>query len=143
MSIRRNDPCPCGSGRKYKRCCSEGDEARERGQRVAESERERQLATGDEDMALAIAKTVRTVMAKDSQELGSLLDRFADVLTTDPLLVTLRFDEAEFAAAVEQSLSRLGRVQGPARPCVSSRTRCTSSAAAASSDGCTKGSRAP
>ena len=19
--IRRNDPCPCGSGRKYKRCC--------------------------------------------------------------------------------------------------------------------------
>ena len=67
-------------------------------------------------MALAIAKTVRTVMAKDSQELGSLLDRFADVLTTDPLLVTLRFDEAEFAAAVEQSLSRLGRVQGPSSP---------------------------
>ncbi|MDA8016532.1 MAG: SEC-C domain-containing protein [Thermoanaerobaculia bacterium] len=21
MSIGRNDPCPCGSGRKYKRCC--------------------------------------------------------------------------------------------------------------------------
>jgi membrane protein YdbS with pleckstrin-like domain len=20
--IRRNDPCPCGSGRKYKRCCA-------------------------------------------------------------------------------------------------------------------------
>jgi hypothetical protein len=20
--VRRNDPCPCGSGRKYKRCCS-------------------------------------------------------------------------------------------------------------------------
>ncbi|MBO1914652.1 SEC-C domain-containing protein, partial [Microvirga sp. 3-52] len=19
--IQRNDPCPCGSGRKYKRCC--------------------------------------------------------------------------------------------------------------------------
>jgi|GEM_PF-1493933 len=23
----RNDPCPCGSGRKYKRCCLEKDEA--------------------------------------------------------------------------------------------------------------------
>jgi uncharacterized protein YecA (UPF0149 family) len=21
--IGRNDPCPCGSGRKYKRCCGE------------------------------------------------------------------------------------------------------------------------
>src|SRR5438105_3511102 len=21
MSISRNDPCPCGSGRKYKKCC--------------------------------------------------------------------------------------------------------------------------
>ena len=21
MSIHRNDPCPCGSGRKYKKCC--------------------------------------------------------------------------------------------------------------------------
>jgi tetratricopeptide (TPR) repeat protein len=25
----RNDPCPCGSGRKYKRCCLEKDEAAE------------------------------------------------------------------------------------------------------------------
>jgi hypothetical protein len=23
MKIGRNDPCPCGSGRKYKRCCLE------------------------------------------------------------------------------------------------------------------------
>src|SRR2546428_9656665 len=26
----RNDPCPCGSGRKYKQCCLEKDEAKER-----------------------------------------------------------------------------------------------------------------
>lgn len=24
---RRNDPCPCGSGKKYKRCCLERDVA--------------------------------------------------------------------------------------------------------------------
>src|SRR5438046_5408903 len=27
--IGRNDPCPCGSGRKYKRCCLARDEAPE------------------------------------------------------------------------------------------------------------------
>jgi tetratricopeptide (TPR) repeat protein len=26
----RNDPCPCGSGKKYKRCCLEKDEAAQR-----------------------------------------------------------------------------------------------------------------
>jgi hypothetical protein len=25
--VRRNAPCPCGSGRKYKRCCLENDAA--------------------------------------------------------------------------------------------------------------------
>lgn len=28
--IGRNDPCPCGSGLKYKRCCLDGERARER-----------------------------------------------------------------------------------------------------------------
>jgi hypothetical protein len=27
MKIGRNDPCPCGSGKKYKKCCWEKDEA--------------------------------------------------------------------------------------------------------------------
>jgi Flp pilus assembly protein TadD len=26
MSVGRNDPCPCGSGRKYKQCCGLGKE---------------------------------------------------------------------------------------------------------------------
>jgi hypothetical protein len=29
-SLGRNDPCHCGSGRKYKHCCLEKDEAQER-----------------------------------------------------------------------------------------------------------------
>ena len=28
----RNDPCPCGSGKKYKKCCRDKDLAAERGQ---------------------------------------------------------------------------------------------------------------
>jgi hypothetical protein len=29
----RNDPCPCGSGKKYKQCCLGKDEAKERAAR--------------------------------------------------------------------------------------------------------------
>ena len=28
----RNDPCPCGSGKKYKKCCLANEEAAEREQ---------------------------------------------------------------------------------------------------------------
>jgi len=30
MRPGRNDPCPCGSGRKYKRCCAAADARRDR-----------------------------------------------------------------------------------------------------------------
>ena len=33
--IGRNDPCPCGSGKKYKKCCLAGDEAAARAARPA------------------------------------------------------------------------------------------------------------
>ncbi len=38
MTAARNDPCPCGSGRKYKQCCLDKDEqaAREARARAAE-----------------------------------------------------------------------------------------------------------
>lgn len=30
MSAARNDPCPCGSGKKYKKCCMGADEEKRR-----------------------------------------------------------------------------------------------------------------
>ena len=33
MDIGRNDPCPCGSGKKYKKCCLEKDEGKNRKER--------------------------------------------------------------------------------------------------------------
>ena len=35
IKIGRNDPCHCGSGQKYKRCCQEKDEVAERAARAA------------------------------------------------------------------------------------------------------------
>jgi len=48
-SIARNDPCHCGSGRKYKRCCQAKDEAAERKARAkAEAEAPEAKATSDQ-----------------------------------------------------------------------------------------------
>jgi hypothetical protein len=35
MKIGRNDPCRCGSGRKYKKCCLEADESTARAEAAA------------------------------------------------------------------------------------------------------------
>jgi hypothetical protein len=35
MSVGRNDPCPCGSGKKYKKCCLDQDAAAARAQAAA------------------------------------------------------------------------------------------------------------
>jgi sRNA-binding protein len=38
-SVGRNEPCPCGSGRKYKQCCLDKDEAEARKARAKEAEK--------------------------------------------------------------------------------------------------------
>lgn len=37
--VGRNDPCPCGSGKKYKRCCLERDQEAERALRSPATDR--------------------------------------------------------------------------------------------------------
>jgi len=51
MNINRNDPCHCGSGKKYKKCCMEKDRVRERAQ-SARSEPEEQNPPADYGKAL-------------------------------------------------------------------------------------------
>lgn len=34
MKVNRNDPCPCGSGKKYKKCCMQKDEEMQRRQQM-------------------------------------------------------------------------------------------------------------
>lgn len=46
----RNDPCPCGSGKKYKKCCLVKDEADARAAR-ATAEAERQEAADEQEPA--------------------------------------------------------------------------------------------
>lgn len=44
MSVGRNDPCPCGSGKKYKKCCLAKDEAAARQGYIQRAEAQRELA---------------------------------------------------------------------------------------------------
>lgn len=42
--VGRNEPCPCGSGRKYKQCCLDKDETKARQARAKAAEKEARAA---------------------------------------------------------------------------------------------------
>ncbi len=45
--IGRNDPCPCGSGKKYKKCCLEKDE-REKSEQLKQARAQEEAADAAE-----------------------------------------------------------------------------------------------
>lgn len=48
MKLGRNDPCHCGSGKKYKQCCLAKDEAKERAARAQAAEKAAREPAGTE-----------------------------------------------------------------------------------------------
>jgi hypothetical protein len=44
MTLGRNDPCHCGSGRKHKKCCGPADEARRTAEVAAATEKAKNAA---------------------------------------------------------------------------------------------------
>ncbi len=97
--IGRNDPCPCGSGKKYKKCCREADEqgARERMRAANALTLER-----DAELRALVVRRVEVDARRRHDELlarGALLEWEEDDL--DPLSNSVldfikerRFDEA-------------------------------------------------
>jgi tetratricopeptide (TPR) repeat protein len=96
----RNDPCHCGSGKKYKRCCLDKDEAAERATHAA-----------------AAAKSPPQAVQR-----GPLLDEFDELTNASNGVIALiragKIDEAEQAARdllvrypeVHDGYDRLGMV---------------------------------
>ena len=81
--VDRNKPCPCGSGKKYKRCCAGKAEST----RYTQQERDVALAilseladdTDWEDVVAAVDDEMwGTVHDDEHPELGLVSDRFAD-----------------------------------------------------------------
>lgn len=74
----RNDPCPCGSGKKYKKCCLARDEAAANAQR-------------DEAAAAKAAATKTSWVIAEDDDLDELSNRVVDLIQQGQL------DEAEKA----------------------------------------------
>ena len=79
--IGRNDPCPCGSGQKYKRCCLPRDEAAAAAERAA---------------AALVRETARIAPAAVIGADNDGLDEASNVVID--LIDAGRLDEAEHAA---------------------------------------------
>ena len=62
MSPSRNDPCPCGSGKKYKNCCIDADAARERSLRLVQGNGTR---TAADDGSLRVTADVLRSIRRD------------------------------------------------------------------------------
>jgi len=85
MTVGRNDPCPCGSGKKYKKCCGSAEKA---AAGAAAARYERALgacARGSTDEAL--------------KELRSLLNAFPDHAAASHLAGALSFERGDSKAA--------------------------------------------
>jgi SEC-C motif len=84
QKIGRNDPCRCGSGLKYKRCCADKDAQLERAGREASNAR---LQQEDAKMGAALKATI--------EEYHSYMDASGSVAR---LIQDGRLEEAEAAA---------------------------------------------
>ena len=113
-NIGRNDPCPCGSGKKYKRCCLDKDEAAER----------EALASRVTPPIISPGRRSPEILAEMREALGAVaVDEEEDELTVASnaavdLVKAGKLDEAEKAARdllerfpeVHDGYDRLGMV---------------------------------
>ncbi len=102
--IGRNEPCPCGSGKKYKHCCLPKDEQAQAAARAA--------AQAAADAQLAADRREAKAFMEEDEELIELSNSVPDLIDTGKL------DDAERAARelltrfpeVHDGYDRLGMV---------------------------------
>ncbi|MFP2960995.1 YecA family protein [Myxococcus sp. 1LA] len=92
----RNDPCPCGSGKKYKVCHATEDRAR-----AAPPAAPASSARADLEAAMEVLGD------PDVSKLSGALERLADLLTDWGPVPGLRFDVKAFSDHVGKELARL------------------------------------
>ncbi len=113
--VGRNDPCPCGSGKKFKRCCLERVEAEERAEQLR-AESERLAAERDEGPTIAaVLERARAALQESRafEEVDGLAERVLELIDAG------QYDEAEATARQLESeypdeplaIERLGQVQ--------------------------------
>ena len=103
----RNDPCPCGSGNKYKKCCLAKDEAASKSQpgsartRAEHTEAEARRAVRAASHLPGIHELKTAIAAKFGMS-EDALQRYDELMDASNAVVDLvrsaKFDEAEKAA---------------------------------------------
>ena len=112
--LGRNDPCRCGSGKKYKRCCLPADQAAEIAALRAVREKAEAEAQAEAERERAIAAEWKAMRAEAEEELAFVDESNAVV----EMIHAGRLDEAERAAheliehypGATDGLERLGQV---------------------------------
>jgi hypothetical protein len=112
MKVSRNDPCPCGSGKKYKACCMNRDLARERVKSIVGEEA---FEAAEERARTHIGE--QAVWEADVLVLGAALPSLvmvaADGIIVQSEILTQRAGTPEQRAeAIAQAVSAAGRTSG-------------------------------
>lgn len=104
VQIGRNDPCPCGSGKKHKRCCLPRQEAAQEAARQAEA-RGRQVESDydqlDERSNGVLALIKRGRLDEAEAQARDLLQRYPDVIDGLSRLAAVYEAKGDKAKAVE------------------------------------------
>jgi uncharacterized protein YchJ len=120
--IERNAPCPCGSGKKYKRCCLEKDQAAQSAvfaaRAAAAAEKEAQIAAETATRIAASQAALQQWLDTEQPWIDSEIDLANSSNAVRKLIVAGKIDEAENAARdllvrfpeVHDGYDRLGMV---------------------------------
>ncbi|MBV9947037.1 MAG: SEC-C domain-containing protein [Myxococcales bacterium] len=92
--VGRNDPCPCGSGKKFKRCCLERVEAEERAERLRVEAERAEAEFGEVDEFVETLEHARAVV--EESQIVEQVDRLSEAVLRG--IEAGRFDEADSAA---------------------------------------------
>src|SRR5437016_6050633 len=101
INLGRNDPCHCGSGKKYKKCHLDADQRSRAGIRQSQPGSESPSAFADaKNLPKLLRRLSELGSARDRKEFGELLSK------TEPILEYLERREEIEAAAAELEVHR-------------------------------------
>jgi len=104
----RNEPCPCGSGRKYKQCCAKAEIAQERSQR----EMLRDAATSERAWAVDAVPLMIGIEDRSAKRPVALLVTAGDLILKHELLGRLGGEASDVAKALESAVVDAARETG-------------------------------
>ncbi|HET9451134.1 MAG TPA: SEC-C domain-containing protein, partial [Aggregicoccus sp.] len=105
----RNDPCPCGSGKKYKACHAGEDRAARAAAAAAQQQQPPRPAPDARQVGAELEAAVQLLGDADTSRLSSALERLGQLLEDFGPAPGLRFPPEAFGAHVSAHLQQLAQ----------------------------------